>query len=211
MVHEEYRNRVFVLLGVLCFVFLFTSKSYAEELVDVVDKLYEKTNKIISKGKVEKNRYYTDFEGYKDDVWYEVAGAKEIKAFEEAFIKAEVVSVRGKVLKASIFITPVTGDWENLRVYIFNDDDETILIHEVHEISRVYNYDEDKPLDEGPYVIESKTYYNPNDSMVEGVINMYSTSAGYHKDTKKSVPYDYLDHFYLSYLKIYQSVEELPF
>jgi hypothetical protein len=112
----------------------------------------------------------TDGAGYEKKEWKRVPSAA---ATSQSLIKAEVLRIDRRVRKAVIYLSSPSGDWANTTEYFFYEGGGTAFRFETHVTYRGYDFEHDRDLPPGPYVIEQRDYFATNGDVVRSLTKAF--------------------------------------
>lgn len=199
---KEQVTTIRAIIFILCSVFLMTPLPLPSDEVSEIRALYNKINKAINEKKTAEILFYTTPDGYAEKRWIRVKSTDPAILFENSYFKAKMYLLHNKVVKAAITIVSQAGDWTNNQEYYFFENGRTAFLFESHLTYLGYNFDEDKNLPAGPYIIEKRIYFNKTGKEVRSVKKAFRAS------TKEEIPIKYLQQIEL---EIYPDVASLPF
>jgi hypothetical protein len=166
------------------FMSLALSASTADEIEDI-KSLYAQTNKEINEGNSKETLFYNAKTGWK------MASSPKATKFsdipEDSMLEQiRVYSHQKHVIKATVFIDTPSGDWANKREYYFYGTGKTAFLFETHFTFLGSDYETQKPLPKGPYIIERRIYFNSNGHEIRRLEKAFTSK------TKQPVPVRFL-------------------
>lgn len=146
----------------LCFCILVSPPVFATaKEITAIRVLYAAANRAIDEGKTQEVLLYTTKDGWQKATNPKISRFDNIDR-ESLFERAYVYTQQGRVIKTIMMTETPSGDWQNSREYFFYDNGKTAFIFEKHLTFLGYDYDTQKPLPKGPYVIEKRIYFDAN-------------------------------------------------
>lgn len=169
--------------------------------IENIKSLYAQTNKAIEEGKTKQVFCYNANSGWKTTTNPKTIGFKDV-GDDRTLEQAHVYLHHGRVLKAVMFIDTPSGDWANKREYYFYDTGKTAFLFETHFTFLGHDYETQKSLPKGPYIIERRVYFGSNGKEIRRLEKAFTSKL------KESVPVRFLQQVDP---EIYMDVNRLPF
>jgi len=173
-----------MIFSTLLFMSPVLSASTADE-IENIKSLYTQTNKAIYEGNSKETLFYNAKTGWK------MASSSKATKFsdvaEDSMLEQIRVYIHQKhVIKATVFIDTPSGDWANKREYYFYGSGKTAFLFETHFTFLGSNYETQKPLPQGPYIIERRIYFDVAGKEIRKVEKAFTSKA------KQPVPVRFL-------------------
>ena len=106
------------------------------------------------------------------------------------------------IVKVIFIIESPGGDWVNISEYYFYKESMTAFKFETHKTFQGYDFDRNRELPSGPYVVETRRYYDKAGKEIRFIRKAFIESS------KKEVPVKYIRHIDFT---IYKNISMLPF
>lgn len=133
----------------------FTAQAGTED----IRSLYREINVLIQNKAVKQVSVYAS--GEQDNIEWRVAAAGvEQEEFNKSDFRAQVYLHDNKIVKAQIETTSASGDWKLTEEYYFYRNDQTAFYFKSLVTFQGYDYEHDRDLPPGPYVMEERRYYD---------------------------------------------------
>ena len=150
-------------------------------MIEEIRALYKTTNKTIEYKKAKKVLFYTAAEGWKE------AKSVDQKKFTDIdtmalFERHYLYLYQDRVIKVEILFETPSGDWVLYRDYYFFKDGRTAFVFDSQRTFQGYDFDNDRELPEGPYVVEKRMYYDRRGKEIRVL------KKAFIKSTKKEIP-----------------------
>ena len=171
----------------------------ANEIEDI-KSLYARTNKTIEDRKIKPIFYYNTNSGWETTTNPKEIGFKDVGE-DRMLEQAHIYLHKDHVLKAVMFIDTPSGDWANKREYYFYDTGKTAFLLETHFTFLGHDYETQKPLPKGPYIIERRVYFGSSGKEIRRLEKAFTSKS------KESVPVRFLQQIDP---EIYTDVNRLP-
>lgn len=189
-----------IIIMYLCF---FSPVAFSAATIDIenIKSLYAQTNKTIEEGKTKQVYCYNTNSGWKTTTNPEAIGFKDV-GDHNLLEQAHIFLQHGHILKVVMFIDTPSGDWANKHEYYFFDTGKIAFSFETHFTFLGYDFETQKPLPKGPYIIERRVYFGSNGEEIRRLEKAFTSKS------KKSVPVRFLQQVdSVSYI----DVNHLPF
>jgi hypothetical protein len=168
--------------------------------IENIKSLYARTNKTIEDSKTKLIFYYNTNSGWKTTNNPKAIGFKDVGE-DRMLEQAHIYSYNDRVLKAVMFIDTPSGDWANKREYYFYDTGKTAFLLETHFTFLGHDYETQKPLPKGPYIIERRVYFGSSGKEIRRLERALTSKS------KEPVPIRFLQQIDPD---IYTDVSRLP-
>lgn len=166
-----------------------------------IKSLYVQTNKIIEEGKIKKFFYYNTNSNWRTAINPKTIGFKDVG--EDSMLEqAHVYLHQDRALKVTMLIDTPSGDWANKREYYFYDSGKIAFLFESHFTFLGHNFETQKPLPKGPYIIERRVYFDTSGKEIRRLEKAFVSKS------KEAVPVHFLQQIDS---EIYTDVNRLPF
>lgn len=185
---------------VTIFFLLLCSISLAKSDLEKVRGEYAETIDCIAKDSVEIDLYIKIFDEEKVSFW--VVAKKEDQGYEKSDFKSKIYICGGEMKR--IDIVNNIEDTINSTVENYFSDGKLYFSFESTIIDGGYDYDKDIVLNEGPYAVERRSYFNESGEEFKETVKSYS------KVTGKNVAIEYLK-YNKDDFPVYKQIAELPF
>ena len=181
---------------------LFTPSAFSAANVEIenIKSLYAQTNKAIEEGETKQLFYYNTSGGWKTTTDLKTIGFKDV-GDDRLLEQAHIFLHHDHVLKALMYIDTPSGDWANKREYYFFDSGKTAFLFETHFTFLGHDFETQKPLPKGPYIVERRIYFDSNGKEIRRLEKAFTSKS------KKSVPVRFLQQIDSVY---YADVNHLP-
>lgn len=124
-----------------------------------IKALYENVNELIGKKATrDVSLYAADRQDHLE--WVAVSGRADQEEFDRSDFRARAYLRDARVLKARIETTSASGDWSLTEDYYFHGNGRTAFYFRSLVTFQGYDYEHDRPLPEGPYIVEERRYYD---------------------------------------------------
>lgn len=187
--------RKILFLAVLAGVSVHLSSTVHAGELDETRALYKETNRLIRNGEMEKTELVLEPGG-----WEKIKG--EVIPEGRILETADIFSQGGRIRKVIYYRNTPSGDWRLKTEYYFHESGELAFVFQETVTFQGYDFDNDRELPEGPYVIEKRKYFNRRGEETRSLVKAFVKSSG------EPIPLKYLRQFDV---EIYKSVSSLPF
>jgi hypothetical protein len=164
--------------------------------VNPIRKLYGDVNTALERGGAKGERYCETEDGWKR------SSARGAEDDPDCDPLAMAFQLDGRIRKVAIERVAVSGDWTNRVEYYFYKDGKTAFRFERHLTFNGGAPDADESDPGGPYVVETRTYYDPSGEQVRELVRAFR------KETGEDISPRYVQS---PDQPRYKSVQELPF
>lgn len=131
----------------------------AEAGVTEVKTLYQEINALIERKATTEVALYADER--RDGVeWRTVVGRADRDGFDQSYFRARVHLREARILKARLETTSPSGDWALTEDYYFRGNGRTAFYFQSLVTFQGYDYEHDRELPPGPYVVEERRYFD---------------------------------------------------
>jgi len=168
--------------GVVFLVFLLADVAALAGVTEI-RTIYQEINSLIeSKAAKLVSVYAADVAGGVG--WRAVAGAADQNAFDKSDWRAQVYLHERKIIKAQIESTSESGDWKLTEEYYFYKNDQTAFYFQTLLTFQGYDYEHDRELPPGPYVVEKRVYFDEDGKELRKLLRAFVRKSGKNIDGK---------------------------
>ena len=153
-------------------------------------------------GRAKASVFFTDGTGYSERRWKEAKSESARASAEHGYFLATVYSLHDAPAKAVFRIGSPSGDWQNTTEYYFYSNGTTAFRFERHVTYLGSADDENNGAQSGPYVVEKRTYFDDQGSMVRDGVRAFVES------TKRDISPKHVQQIDI---ESYARVSDLPF
>lgn len=168
---------IIVIVSLICFI---SMGSFAKDFeIQEIKALYAETNELIKNNKTDQFLLYATSDDYSVKKWNKLPSSNEKDLVKQkSTYKAWVYLFSGKIIKVTMFIDSLSGDWEHTTEHYFYSNGKIAFIFDKH-FTFLANLTNEKGEDiKGPFIVEKRVYYNHFGKQIKSLEKAFILATG---------------------------------